>query len=173
MESLISLHIQASNVEELHEKLGSILRGHYPRPLTANTPGAELVTTTSIDVVTEQPDVPKRTRRTKEQIAADAAKDAQPGVHSPAPQAAVGDNTASAPATNVPPVAEDVGKAAAQAAPSLTLDAVREKLKAVNEKLGMDAVKRILGEFGLQKVSGIKPEQFAVVAAAADKVVGA
>jgi hypothetical protein len=155
--------------EEMHAFLGI---GVMTQPSPVANFTRPLGTEKSVDVVTEQPDAPKRTRRTKEQIAADAAKDAQPEVHSPVPQAAVGDNTAGEPAVPLS-AAEDVGKAAAQAAPSLTLDAVRQKLKAVNEKLGMDAVKRILGEFGLEKVSGIKPEQLAVVAAAADKAVGA
>jgi len=153
---MISLTIEAADVDQLKMRI---------RHLASDLGGVP------IDVVAEhpQPAPQKRHRRTKAEIAADeAAKNAQPEVQSPAAQAAVAENTASEPAAS-PPAAEDAGDAA-QAAPALTLDAVRDKLKAVNAKLGMDEVKRILAAHGLQKVSAITEDKFAAIAAEADKV---
>ena len=153
---MISLTIEAADVDQLKMRI---------RHLASDLGGVP------IDVVAEhpQPAPQKRHRRTKAEIAADeAAKNAETQQQTAPPQAAVGDNTASEPAAS-PPAAEDVGDAA-QAAPALTLDAVRDKLKAVNAKRGMDEVKRILAAHGLQKVSAITEDKFAAIAAEADKV---
>ena len=173
---MISLTIEAADVDQLKMRI---------RHLASDLGGVP------IDVVAEhpQPAPQKRHRRTKAEIAADeAAKNAQPEVQSPAAQAAVAENTASEPAAS-PPAAEDVGVGAAEqhgagasssetldqrsgtpAAVPLTLDAVRDKLRAVNAKKGVDEVKRILAAHGLQKVSAITEDKFAAIAAEADKV---
>lgn len=55
--------------------------------------------------------------------------------------------------------------AAEPAAPALTLDAVKQEFRKVNDKFGLDGVNKILAEFGLTgenaMIKLLKPEQFA------------
>lgn len=125
----------------------------------------------------------RRGRPRKEQSAPAEAQAENPMASASAPQAAVGENTASAPAVSSlaaegaspDAAADDPSKASAAAA--ITLDTVRERLQALVARFGgKDGVLKaaeILGEFGYAKVKEVTAEHFQPIVERVEKALAA
>ncbi|CAB5144375.1 hypothetical protein UFOVP147_8 [uncultured Caudovirales phage] len=120
-------------------------------PVLDLSPGDSAVTGAAVPGAEPEPNaapvVVKRTRRTKAEIEADAAKEAAAPVEKSAEPAT---ETAS-----TEPVAQ-----AGSTAPTVTLDDVRTALQAFTAAKGVPAGIELLKEFGAARISELKAEQF-------------
>lgn len=115
-------------------------------------------------------EAPRRKRRTKAEM--EAARASQAASSSP-PLPLETPAVAPAPVetTDVVSLFDGIDEKAATAKPAITEDQLREKLQKLAARDGGSGLKDllpILGEFGYQKVKGIKPEHYRAIAARVD-----
>lgn len=146
---MISVHFECNTVTELFAEMETILGRKQPgvvRDVTQITPQTETAPAPKRTYTKRTPESPTPPSEPATPIAAEA---------SPSPQA------------SLPTASED-----AAASATLTLDMVRDKLKAVsqmNEGSGMTEATKIIKNAGYEKVATIQPEHFADIIAACDK----
>lgn len=168
---MLQLHIEAADLNELRLKAMKALLLSEVLPVIRHTaapaadssaPVVEPVAADPPAAATDAP--PKRGRPRKD-------KHTPPAAETPAPQAQVGDNSASVPAALDTSTAEGApATSAAQAAPvdPVSFDQMKAALQSLlDSKLGsadgMAAATRILNDLGYGKVREVKPEHFATV----------